>query len=113
MEQNQEPEKQRLLNAYNTYTRTRASANLARLVGKLALQFGERIAIWAVLSPVGWIAVGIGIVVVGTFLIVFSAGTPSFPAEETPTPEAIRETLSTPTISSPTPTSEPHSGESP
>ena len=102
MEQDQEQKKQGLPNAYNTYRNARAAAGLGKLASKLALQLGARAAAVAV-SPVGWIVAGIGVVVVSTFLIVFSSGAPSFSLEETTAPAVL----------SPTPTTEPGSTASP
>lgn len=99
MEQNQEQKKQSLISAYNT-------ARLSVGFGKLALQLAAKTATTIATSPVAWIAIGIGIVVVGTFLIVFSAGAPSFPTEETTTPATIAEPVTEPTTS-PTPTLNP------
>lgn len=81
MEQTQE-QKNRLWGAYGTYTNTRAAANLGKLVGRIALQMGAKTATAIVMSPVGWIAIGVGIVVTATFLIVFSIGGPSLPVED-------------------------------
>ena len=103
MEQDQEPKKQGLSNAYNTYRNTRAAASVGRMVAKLAIQLAARAAATIAMSPVGWIAIGIGAVVVVTFLIVFSASSPDFSIEETTTPAVL----------SPSPTTEPELTGSP
>ena len=107
MDDNQK-QKQTPTNIYNTYRNAKAAQQALRLTTKLATRIAIRAAAALAGSPAGWaIAIGIGIVVLFTFIIVFSTGGSNFIHSETQSAPITEPTIPSVTPSHITPTPQP------